>query len=108
MDLGISGRLAVICGGSKGLGRAAAFSLAHEGVNVALVARSPDTLAATAQEIGAATGIKVTTIAADVTTPDGRAKVLGACPNPDILVANPGMRQIPDNFRTMSREEWDK
>ena len=108
MDLGISGRLAVICGGSKGLGRAAAFSLAQEGVNVALVARSPDTLAATAQEIGAATGIKVTTIAADVTTPDGRAKVLGACPNPDILVANPGMRQIPDNFRTMSREDWDK
>ena len=108
MDLGISGRLALVCGGSKGLGHAAAFALAKEGVNVALVARSPEPLAEAAREIGAASGVKVTTIPADVTTAEGRTTVLTVCPNPDILVANPGMRQVPDNFRTMSREDWDQ
>ena len=44
MDLGIKGRLALVCGGSKGLGRAAAAALAGEGVDVVLVARTHDTL----------------------------------------------------------------
>ncbi|MGE0239585.1 MAG: SDR family NAD(P)-dependent oxidoreductase, partial [Parvibaculaceae bacterium] len=107
MDLGIKGRHALVCGGSKGLGRAAARALAGEGVNVTLVARHVETLDGAARDIRAATGVKVDVIPADVTTPEGRSAVLKACPDPDILITNPGKRQIPDNFRTMSRGDWD-
>ena len=51
MDLGIAGRKALVCGASKGLGRACAISLAGEGVHVTLVARGKDALAKTAAEI---------------------------------------------------------
>ena len=44
MDLGISGRNALVCAGSKGLGRACAYALVREGVNVVIVARNPETL----------------------------------------------------------------
>jgi len=107
MDLGIKGRHALICGGSKGLGRAAAESLAREGVNLTLVARSRDALDNAASEIASASGVTVSVIAADVTSPEGRSEVLAGCPNPYILVTNPGVRQTPDNFRTMSRADWD-
>ena len=107
MDLGIKGRHALVCGGSKGLGRAAAMSLAGEGVDITLVARTLDMLNNTASEIASASGVKVNVIGADVTTPQGRAEVLTRCPDPDILITNPGRRQTPDNFRTMSRADWD-
>ncbi|GLS21671.1 3-oxoacyl-ACP reductase [Labrys miyagiensis] len=107
MDLGIKGRHALVCGGSKGLGKAAAMALAGEGVNLTLVARTAETLEATAREIAAAKGVDVSVVAADVTTPAGREVVLKACPAPDILITNPGVRQTPDNFRTLSREQWD-
>ncbi|WP_439544913.1 SDR family oxidoreductase [Sandarakinorhabdus sp.] len=107
MDLGISGRRALICGGSKGLGLAAAQSLARDGVHLTLVARSPDTLATAAQQLADETGVEVNFVAADLTSPEDRAAVLAACPDPDILVCNPGVRQTPDDFRTMSRADWD-
>lgn len=107
MDLGIRGRHALVCGGSKGLGYAAAESLAREGVNLTLVARTPEALADVAAQIRTEHRVAVGTVAADVTTAAGRAEVLAACPDPDILIANPGARQTPDDFRTMSREDWD-
>jgi 3-oxoacyl-[acyl-carrier protein] reductase len=107
MDLGISGRHALVCGGSKGLGLAAAQSLAREGVHLTLVARSAETLAAAARTLADETGIQATIIAADLTLPDARARVIAACPDLDILVCNPGVRQTPDDFRTMSRADWD-
>ena len=107
MDLGIKGRRALVSGGSKGLGRAAARALAGEGVDVTLIARHLETLEKTAAEIRGETGVKVDVIAADVTTPEGRAAVLKACPDPDILVTNPGKRQTPDSFRDLSRADWD-
>ena len=106
MDLGIRGRRAVICAGSKGLGRAAAFSLAREGVDLVLFARTQETLDATAEEIRRETGVRVDTVAGDVATEEGRAALLRVCPSPDILVNNPGGRQIPGDFRTFSREDW--
>jgi len=106
MDLGIRGRRAIVCGGSKGLGRAAALALAREGVEVYLAARTQGTLEATAAEISRETGSKTFTAAGDVTTAEGRAAILQACPEPDILVTNPGVRQTPADFRTMSRDEW--
>ena len=107
MDLGIRGRRAVVCGGSKGLGLAAARSLAREGVDLTLVARSHETLAEASRQLMAETGVKVETVSADLTTPDGRAEVLAKAGVVDILVSNPGVRQVPDDFRTLTREAWD-
>jgi 3-oxoacyl-[acyl-carrier protein] reductase len=107
MDLGIKGRRAVVCGGSKGLGLAAARSLAREGVDLTLVARTQETLQTAARQLAAETGVKVATVSADLSTAEGRAEVLERAGIVDILIANPGIRQVPDNFRTITREAWD-
>src|SRR5688572_25120596 len=107
MDLGIRGRRAVVCAASRGLGKACAFALAREGAEVWIAARTPETLEATAKEIGDRTGSTVHTVVADMTTADGRQAVLSACDRPDVLVTNPGVRQVPTDFRTMSRADWD-
>jgi 3-oxoacyl-[acyl-carrier protein] reductase len=78
MDLGIKGKRAIVCGASKGLGRACAQALANEGARVIITARTRDTLEATAREIESEAGIPVDAVAADLTTPDGRATLLAA------------------------------
>ena len=105
MDLGIRGRKAIVCASSKGLGLACAQQLAREGVDLVMLARGQEVLEAAAQAIRAETGVKVTTIATDITTPEGRAKVLAVCPDPDILITNAGGPK-PGNFRDWSREDW--
>ena len=105
MDFGIKGRTAIVCASSKGLGRGCAFSLAREGVNLVISARGKDALEKTAEEIHAATGVRVTAVACDITTEAGRALVLAACPNPDILVNNAG-GPPPGDFRNWTRDTW--
>lgn len=105
MDLGIAGRKALVCAASKGLGKGCALSLAREGAEVTIVARTPSTLEAAAAEIRAATGRAVQTVAADITTDEGRAKALAACSNPDILINNAG-GPPPGDFRDWGRAEW--
>ncbi|HTQ00901.1 MAG TPA: SDR family oxidoreductase [Casimicrobiaceae bacterium] len=100
MDLGIGGRRALVCAASKGLGRGCAAALAREGVQVTIVARNEATLAATAKAIGAAAYV-----ACDITTPEGRAAALAACPDPDILVTNAG-GPPPGDFRDWDRDAW--
>jgi 3-oxoacyl-[acyl-carrier protein] reductase len=90
MDLGISGKRAIVCAGSRGLGRGCAEALAAEGVDLVLNARGAEALAATAAAIRARHGVAVTAVAADITTPEGRDAVLAACREPDILVTNAG------------------
>jgi 3-oxoacyl-[acyl-carrier protein] reductase len=107
MDLGIKGRTALVCAASKGLGKACAMSLAREGVAVTVVARTAATLDATATEIRSATGAQVTAVAADITTPAGRAAALAACPAPDILINNAG-GPPPGDFRDWGRDDWIK
>jgi 3-oxoacyl-[acyl-carrier protein] reductase len=107
VDLGIKGRKAIVCAASRGLGRACALSLASNGADVTIVARTPAPLEQTAGEIRAATGATVTAVAADITTPDGRDLTLAACPQPDILVNNAG-GPPPGDFRDWSREDWIK
>ena len=107
MELGIAGRRAIVCGGSKGLGRAAALALSREGAEVWIAARTRETLQTAAAEITAETGNGVHAVAADVTSADGRTSILEACPAPDIMVTNPGVRQVPADFRTMERADWD-
>jgi len=92
MDLGIAGRRALVCAASKGLGKASALALAREGVHVTITARGADALEATAEEIRKATGVTVNAVAGDITTEEGRAAALAACPDPDILVNNAGGR----------------
>ena len=90
MDLGIRGKRALVCAGSKGLGRGCAEALAEAGVDLVLNARGADALDTTADFIRQTYGVTVTTIAADITTEAGRAEVLAAAGNIDILVTNAG------------------
>jgi 3-oxoacyl-[acyl-carrier protein] reductase len=105
MDLGIAGRRAIVCGASKGLGRACAEALAAEGVHLALTARGAEALEATAEEIRARHGVQVTTAPGDITTPEGAAAALAACPAPDILVNNAGGPPVGD-WRGFKRAQW--
>ena len=107
MDLGIRGKSALVCAASKGLGKGCAIALAREGVNVTLIARGAEALNATADAIRSETGVKVATVAADITTPAGRAAALAACPQPDILVNNAG-GPPPGDFRQFTRDDWIK
>jgi NAD(P)-dependent dehydrogenase (short-subunit alcohol dehydrogenase family) len=68
MDLGLAGKHAIVTGGSLGIGKAIARELAREGADVAVVARTKETLEATARELAAETGRRVIALAADVTS----------------------------------------
>ena len=105
MDLGLTGRRALVMGASRGLGRACAEALAREGVAVTIVARDAGRLATAAAEIGAASGTTVAPVSADFRTGSGRAAALAACPDPDILVTN-AEGALPGDFRDWSREAW--
>ena len=105
MDLGIRGKNALVCGASRGLGKACALALAREGVNVTIVARTREVLEGAGAEIAQATGVKVVTVAGDLTTNDGRAAAIAACPQPDILINN-SQGPLPGNFRDWSRDDW--
>jgi 3-oxoacyl-[acyl-carrier protein] reductase len=90
MDLGIAGKRALVCASSKGLGLGCAEALAAAGVNLVMNARGAEALEASAEAIRAAHGVDVTTVACDVTTEDGQARVLEAAGDLDILVNNAG------------------
>jgi len=105
MDLGIKGKTAIVCAGSKGLGRGCAEALAGAGVNLVLNARTKATLDETADHIRTTYGVTVTAVACDITTDAGRAKVLAACPNPDILVNNAG-GPPPGMWQDWEREDF--
>ncbi len=105
MDLGLDGRRALVCAASSGLGRGCAEALAREGVHVTICARTAADVERAAREIGAAADRPVDFVACDVTTPEGRAAVLEACPDPDILVTNAGGPPRGD-FRDWDRAAW--
>jgi len=105
MDLGIKGKKAIVCAASKGLGRGCAESLAANGVELVINARTAETLEATASEIRDKYAVPVTAVACDITTAEGRAQVLRACPAPDILVNNAG-GPPPGDFRDWGVAEW--
>jgi 3-oxoacyl-[acyl-carrier protein] reductase len=115
MDLGIAGRWALVGGASKGLGWGCAQALALEGVNVVMVARRADVLAASATQLRAACAVKpwasgvkepeIIAIDADITTAEGRAKVFAQRAEFDIVVTNAG-GPPPGDFRQWDREAW--
>jgi 3-oxoacyl-[acyl-carrier protein] reductase len=104
MDLGISGKRAIVCASSQGLGKACAVALAEAGVSVVINGRDPVKLELAATEIRQTTGAEVTPVVADVTTPEGQAALLVACPRPDILVNNNGGPPFRD-FRDLQRQD---
>ncbi|MFW2356430.1 SDR family oxidoreductase [Hydrogenophaga sp.] len=112
MDLGIKGKWALVCGASKGLGLGCAQALAAEGVHVVMVARGARDLEAAGQALQAAVpGVTVLTVAADITTPEGRAAALSVAGGPgtafDIVVNNAG-GPPPGDFRAWDRDVWIK
>lgn len=102
MDLGLKGRNAIVCASSRGLGKACAMSLAREGVTVIINGRDEKALTATRDEIADLTRTKVIAVAADVSTEQGQAALLAACPKPDILINNNG-GPPPKDFRSLDR-----
>ncbi len=107
MDLGIRGRTALVCAASKGLGKGCATALAREGVNLVITARGKEALDAAAEELRKSFQVKVTAVAGDITSAEGREAALQACPSPDILVNNAG-GPPPGDFRDWDRDAWIK
>jgi 3-oxoacyl-[acyl-carrier protein] reductase len=111
MDLGIKNKVALVCASSQGLGKAAAMSLAKEGVNLAICSRDENRINVAAKEIAAATGIKVLPVVADVSKPSDTdrlvERVVTEFGTIHILVNNAGgpptgkITSLPD-------EEWEK
>ncbi len=105
MDLHIAGRKAIVCASSQGLGKACALALAREGVKVFINGRTQATLDAAADEIRRATGADVVTVQADITTEEGRARLVAACPDADILVNN-NAGPAPGKFQDWGRDQY--
>jgi 3-oxoacyl-[acyl-carrier protein] reductase len=103
MDMGISGRKAIVCASSRGLGRACAEALAAEGVELVINGLDAERLKGTADEIASNYGVSVTPVAANVSTAEGQDALLAACPAPDILVNNNGGPPLKD-FRALERD----
>ncbi len=108
MDLGITGKWALVCAASKGLGKGCAQALARDGVNLVITARGDAVLQATAAELRLLNpAVQVIAVAGDITTAEGRAAALAACPQVDILINNAG-GPPPGDFRDWDREAWIK
>lgn len=105
MELGIQGKSAIVCAGSRGLGRGCAEALAAEGVNIILNGRNAETLSQTAASIRERYQVQVTEVAADIGTEAGRAMVLSHCEAPDILVNNNG-GPPPGLWSDWGHAEW--
>lgn len=90
MDLGLQGRSAIVCASSRGLGYACALALASEGVDVIVNGRTATDVEAAVARIGQLGAGTATGVVADVATQTGRAALLAACAEPDILVNNCG------------------
>jgi 3-oxoacyl-[acyl-carrier protein] reductase len=115
MDLGIAGRWALVGGASKGLGWGCAAALVAEGVNVVMVSRGVQVLEESATKLRAnysintrangQKGPEIITVAADITTAEGRAQIFALRPDFDIVVTNAG-GPPPGDFRSWDRDAW--
>lgn len=105
MDLGIRGRQAIVCGASRGLGRAVAEALAEAGVELVINARGADELEVVAEDLRRRFAITVHPLAGDLTTEEGCDRLKQAHPTTDILINNAGGPPVGD-WRDLSREDW--
>jgi len=113
MDLGLTGKVAIVTGGSRGLGLAAATALSAEGAHVVICARGEEQLQKSAKAIqaGAAPGARVATVAADVSTADGVQRVVDTAIKDfgrlDVVVNNVGLAKGAD-IEATSDAEWQE
>jgi 3-oxoacyl-[acyl-carrier protein] reductase len=107
MDMGIRGRRALVNGASAGMGLAAAQMLAAEGVDLVISARGAARLESAAHEIRARYGVQVTTVAADLSTAEGRTRILQACQEPDILVGTCSPPPMTPDHRAIKPSDWE-
>lgn len=105
MDLGIAGKRALVCASSKGLGFGCAQALAEAGVDLVMNARGSEALEAASDRLRTAHGVQVVTVAADITSEDGRKAVLDAAKDVDILVTNAG-GPPPGMWHDWSRDDF--
>src|SRR3954451_9133950 len=107
MDLGLAGRVALVTGASKGIGRAIAAELVAEGARVAVASRSTDRIEATAGDIGAAAWF-----AHDTASVEGAAGLSGSGPEAlgpvDVLVTNSGGPPPGTDPLGCSTEQWEE
>ncbi len=108
MDLGISGKKAIVNGGSAGLGRGAALALAREKVDLYVTARGEERLMQACEEMARETGANITPIVADHSTDEGREQILSICPDPEILVGTCSPPPFTGDFRTVGKDEWQE
>jgi 3-oxoacyl-[acyl-carrier protein] reductase len=110
MDLGLKDKVAIITGGSEGIGKAAAHRMAEEGARVVIVARRPDVLKAAAEDIQAATKGVVLPVQGDVTEPATISRVVKTTLDNfgriDILVNSAGVSRAKP-FEAVSDEDWE-
>ena len=110
MDLGLSDKVAIVTGGSEGIGKFAAMRMAEEGARVIIVARRQEVLDQAAQDIRTATEGVVLPLSADVADQETPAKVLKAALDNfgrvDILVNNAGV-SMAKPFENVSDEDWE-
>jgi 3-oxoacyl-[acyl-carrier protein] reductase len=109
MDLMLKGKVAIVGGASKGLGRACAQVLAEEGANLAICSRSQADLEKAAQEIRSATGVEVLALAGDLEQPDVIRKLVASAAERfgrlDVLVSNSGGPPLAD-AKDATEEQW--
>ncbi len=111
MDLGISGKWALVCGASRGLGFGCAQALVNEGVHAVIVARGAEALAQAAATLRADQchpfGAEVVAVSADITSAQGREAVFAQRRDFDIVVTN-AAGPAPGDFRDWSQEDWQR
>jgi len=105
MDLGISGRKAIVCASSQGLGEACARALAREGVSLVVNGRDEAKLKATAESIAEESGVPVTPVVANLDVQAEREHLLASCPEADILVNN-NAGPPPGRFEDWDHAQW--
>lgn len=107
MQLGLTGKTALLCASNAGLGLACAKAIAAEGANVFINGRNAQKTEAAAKEVNKVSTANVSMILADVTTDDGRAAMIDACPAPDILLNN-NAGPKPKMFLATARADWEE
>ena len=106
MDLGLTGRTAIVCASSSGLGRACANSLAREGANIVLNARNEESLASTAGVLARAhPRVVITYVVGDIGDAAVRRQLVASVDRVDILVTNAGGPPVGD-FHKLQSHQW--
>lgn len=107
MDLGLKGRKAIICASTRGLGKACANALAREGADVVINGRGEQNLTEAERNIREVAKGSVTPVLADINTAEGRAALVAACPDADILINN-NDGPPPGSFQQWGEADWQR